>query len=160
MEEFDQEKAKRVWQRVQGSAVPPQEPGYDLRELAAREAESAATYLQLSRRVSGRDSAALRQLYEQEQSHNAILKGICALTTGVRPGVSAPPPQTGPMEVLLRRCYGRQMQALAEYERRSDDPQYGGVFRKMAEQEQAHCRAVLELLGRLDPGKTGPRHKK
>ena len=159
MEQFDREKARRVWQRVQGTAAPPPpEPGEDLRELVARETESAAVYLQLSRQFQGKDSAALRQMSEQEQSHAAILKGICALNTGTRPGISVPHPENGPAEVVLRRCYGREMQSLAEYERRSGDPQYGAVFRKIAEQEQAHCRTVLELLGRLEQKKPPQRH--
>lgn len=153
MEYFDNEKAKRVWQRVQSTAAPPQEPGYDLRDLVAREAEDAAIYLHLSRHMQGKDSAVFRQMYEQEQSHASILKGICALTTGTRPGTSSQPLQTAPAEVLLRRCYGREMQSLAEYEKRSGDPQYGAVFRKMAEQEQNHCRILLELLGRLEQKK-------
>ena len=158
MEQFDREKAKRVWQRVQGTSTPEPVPGHDLQELIVRESQDAAVYLHLSRRIPGRDGAALRQLYEQEQSHAAILRGICALTTGYRPGVSAPQPENGPVEVLLRRCYGREMQALSEYERRCEDPQYGAVFRKMAEQEQAHCRILLEILGRLE--KKNPRTKK
>lgn len=150
MEKFDNEKARRVWQRVQGTEGVPQDPGCNLQELVAREVEDGAMYLQLSRRFQGKDSILLRQMAEQEQSHAAILKGICALTTGNRPGTSSVPPQTGSVEVLLRRCYGREMQSLAEYERRAEDPQYGGVFRKMAEQEQSHCRILLELLGRLE----------
>ena len=153
MDHCDNEKARRVWQRVQSTGTPPPDPGYDLRDLVAREAEDAAIYLHLSRHMQGKDSAVFRQMYEQEQSHASILKGICALTTGTRPGSLVPPMQTAPAEVLLRRCYGREMQSLAEYEKRSGDPQYGAVFRKMAEQEQNHCRILLELLGRLEQKK-------
>ena len=144
MENFDNEKAKRVWQRVQAtSPAPPPQPGYDLQDLVNRELEDAAVYLQLSRRTQGKDSLLLRQISDQERSHAAILKGICALCTGSRPGHIAHRPETGPVEILLRRCYGREMQSLAEYERRSNDPQYGAVFRKMAEQEQAHAAGRL-----------------
>lgn len=150
MEGFDNEKAKRVWQRVQGTASVPQDVGYDIRELVARETEAAATYLQLSRRLQGKDSTTVRHMGEEERSHAAILKGICAMNTGTRPEVSATVPQTGPVEVLLRRCYGGELQSVAEYERRSGDPQYGMIFRKMAEEEKSHCRHLLELLGRLE----------
>ena len=149
MEQFDREKAKRVWQRVQGTLTPDSVPGHDLQELIVRESQDAAVYLHLSRRIPGRDGAALRQLYEQEQSHAAILRGICALTTGYRPGVSAPQPENGPVEVLLRRCYGREMRCLAQYESRSADPEYGQIFARMAQQEREHCRQILELLGSL-----------
>lgn len=157
MEQFDNEKAKRVWQRVQSTSAPPPEPGLELQELIAREAEDAAIYLRLSRQIQGRDGALLRQMYEQELSHASILKGICALNTGRRPTAPTAPVQTAPAEVLLRRCYGREKQSLAEYERRSNDPQHGSVFRKMAEQEQNHCRILLEILGRLEQKKPRPR---
>ena len=94
MEGFDNEKAKRVWQRVQGTASAPQDVGYDIRELVAKETEAAATYLQLSRRLQGKDSTTVRQMAEDERSHAAILKGICAMNTGTRPEVSATVPQT------------------------------------------------------------------
>lgn len=150
MEGIDNEKAKRVWQRVQGTAAPPPDIGCDIRELVKGEMEAAAAYLQLSRRLQGKDSAALRQMAEEERSHAAALKGICAMYNGTRPGAPTPTPQTGPIEVLLRRYYGGELKSVAEYERRSADPQYGMVFRQMAEEEKTHCRHLLELLGRLE----------
>ena len=146
MEKVDPQKAARVWQRVHTEAEPPEQ---GLLSLIAQEWADASTYLQLSRRLQGKPATILRTLYEQEQTHLACLKGIYTLITGSHPKVaSIPLPQEQP-EQTLRRCYGREMQCLAQYEQRSTHPEYGKVFAKLALQEQEHCRMVLEILGSL-----------
>lgn len=148
MDTIDPAKAARVWQRVQGDA-PAERREEGLTEMIAQEWTDATTYLQLSRRFQGKESATLRKLFEQEQAHTACLKGIYTLITGVHPTVKAvPPPQEDP-ERTLRRCYGREMRCLAQYEARASDPEYGQVFAHLAQQEREHCRIVLELLGSL-----------
>ena len=80
----------------------------------------------------------------------ACLKGIYALQGTGKPDIPAPPPvDKAPVSVILRRCYGREMRCLAQYEQRSGDPEYGQVFARLAAQERDHCRLVLELLGNL-----------
>ena len=148
METIDPAKAARVWQRVQGD-TPAKNRELGLIELIAGEWTDAATYLQLSRQFQGKQSAALRRLFEEEQAHTACLKGIYTLITGKHPSVRAVPPAQEDPELVLRRCYGREMQSLAQYESRSTDPEYGQVFARMASQEREHCRQVVELLGSL-----------
>ena len=151
MEVYDAEKAARVWQRVKGSsASPAPEPNTQgLLGLIAEEWTDATTYLHLSRMFQGRQSAMLRKMFEEEQAHAACLKGIYTLTTGTRPVTrTVPPPQEDP-ELTLRRCYGREMRCLAEYEARSADSQYGQVFARLATQEREHLRMILELIGSL-----------
>ena len=157
METIDPAKAARVWQRVQGE--PSREnPARGLPELIAEEWTDAATYLQLSRCFHGKESATLRRMFEEEQAHTACLKGIYTLITGTHPAVhTAPPPPEDP-EKTLRRCYGREMRCLVRYESRSDDPEYGQVFARLADQEREHCRLVLELLGNLKK-KNSPKHQ-
>lgn len=146
MQTVDPQKAARVWQRVHTDAPAPEE---GLLSLIAQEWADASTYLQLSRRLSGKAATILRTLFEQEQTHVACLKGIYTLITGTHPKVAAVPlPQEDP-EHTLRRCYGREMQCLAQYEQRSNHPEYGKVFARLALQEQEHCRMVLEVLGSL-----------
>jgi rubrerythrin len=41
------------------------------------------------------------------------------------------------------------MQSLAAYEARMDDPEYGRVFERLAQQERAHCQWLLTLIGSL-----------
>ena len=80
----------------------------------------------------------------------ACLKGIYTLQGSGRPDIPSPPPlDKTPVSVMLRRCYGREMRCLAQYESRASDPEYGQVFARMAQQEREHCRQILELLGSL-----------
>ena len=148
METVDKQKAARVWQRVQGQEPKQLDPN-GLLALIAGELADSATYLQLSRRFQGQQSITLRKLYEQEQSHAACLKGIYTLLTGERLISHTPTAFQEPLSATLRRCYGREMRSLKEYEARSGDPEYGHVFARLADQERAHCRAVLELIGAL-----------
>ena len=150
MENFDTEKAARVFQRVRGGADSmPDSLG--LPDLISEERADAATYLLLSRKFTGKDSAILRRMYEQEMSHAACLKGIYNLMTGAQPATHPAKPTQEPVEITLRRCYGREMRCLAQYEARSSDPQYGPIFTRLAQQEWEHCHLVLELLGKLKP---------
>lgn len=148
MQNVDPAKAARVWQRVQAEN-PTVRPEQGLVELIAQEWSDAATYLQLSRRFQGKESAILRRMFEEEQAHTACLKGIYTLITGIHPTVRAVPPPENDPEQILRRCYGREMRCLAHYEQRSGDPEYGHVFSRLADQEREHCRLILELLGNL-----------
>jgi rubrerythrin len=148
MDTIDPATAAWVWQRVRAEEPEaPREEG--LKELIAREWEAAATYLQLSRHFQGRQNALLRKLFTQEQAHAACLKGLYSLLTGKRPAVAGVKPvEDDPMKVL-RRCYGRQMQCLARYEQRTNDPEYGHVFARLAQQEKEHCHILLEIIGNL-----------
>lgn len=152
METYDKAKAARVWQRVQGEAVA--NPTQGLGGLIAEEWADAAIYLALSRRVQGNASAILRKISQEEQAHMACLKGIYTLQGAGRPDIPSPPPlDKAPVSMLLRRCYGREMRCLAQYEARASDPEYGQVFARMAQQEREHCRQILELLGSLPQDK-------
>lgn len=148
METIDPAKAALVWQRVQAD-IPQESPEQGLLELITQEWTDAAIYLQLSRRFQGRESAILRRMFEEEQAHAACLKGIYTLITGARPTIHAVPPTAGDPDQILRRCYGREMRCLAQYEKRAANPEYGQVFSRLAAQERDHCRLVLELLGNL-----------
>jgi rubrerythrin len=148
MNGYDPKLAARVWQRVQKAPETAPDTA-QLMSLIAQEWTDAATYLSLSRRTHGRISAQLHHLYEEEQAHIACLKGIYTLVTGTRPATRSVPPSNEPVELVLRRCYGREMQCLAQYEARSADPEYGPIFARLAAQEREHCRLVLEILGSL-----------
>lgn len=150
MSTIDPVKAAQVWQRVHNTkedAPLPREAG--LLELIAREWESAGTYLQLSRRYTGKTHAQLHKLFQREQAHTACLKGIYTLLTGKKPTVAPAPPLNGQTQNYLRKCYGSSMQQLAQYEQRTGDPEYGHIFARLAQQEKEHCHTLLELLGNL-----------
>lgn len=152
METYDKAKAARVWQRVQGASTA--NPTQGLQGLIAEEWSDAALYTAMSRRVQGPAAAILKKMSQEEQSHMACLKGMYTLQGTGRPDIPAPPPpDNAPISTLLRRCYGREMRCLAQYENRSADPEYGQIFARMAQQEREHCRQILELLGTLPPEK-------
>jgi hypothetical protein len=46
------------------------------------------------------------------------------------------------------------MRALKEYEALSQDPEYGPVFFRLAQQERDQCRTVLELIGGIGKKET------
>ena len=152
METYDKAKAARVWQRVQGEAAA--NPTQGLQGLIAEEWADAAVYLSLSRRTQGNASMILKKMGQEEQAHMACLKGIYTLQGTGRPDVPPPPPvDKAPIGTMLRRCYGREMRCLAQYESRANDPEYGQIYARMAQQEREHCRQILELLGSLPQDK-------
>ena len=152
METYDKAKAARVWQRVQGEVAA--NPTQGLQGLIAEEWADAALYLSLSRRLQGAQSAILKKMSQEEQAHMACLKGIYTLQGAGRPDIPTPPPvDKAPISTLLRRCYGREMRCLAQYEARTDHPEYGQIFARMVQQEREHCRQILELLGSLNTEK-------
>lgn len=147
METIDPSQAARVWQRVRGESPDPETA--DLERLIIQEWEDAAVYLQLSRHCGGKESAALYQLFRQEQNHCACLKGIYTMLTGKKPKLRAVRPAAQTLGEALRKCYARELRALSAYEERAKEPKYGHVFSHMRDQEQEHCRVILTLLGRM-----------
>ena len=147
METLDPNVAERVWQRVHNRDTS-QDLAAALLGMITAERNDGTVYLQLSRKYQGRESAMLRRLFEEEQSHTACLKGIYMLLTGQKPAIQALKPASESIETTLRKCYGREMRCLAQYEQWSTHREYGPVFSRMAEQEREHCRILLQLLGR------------
>lgn len=148
MSSYDPKKAAAVWQRVQSQQEAIPEP-VDLLTLIARAQEGAVAYLYLSRKVGNQSSALLRKMAQQEQSCVSCLKGIYAMMTGQRPQMHSAPAPRDSVPNLLRRCYGREKQSLAQYEARAKDREYGHIFTRLAAQTQEHCQILLSLLGRL-----------
>lgn len=146
MKQYDANTAARVWDRVQNTAVPVGDSQVIL-NLIAEEMLDSATYMRLVKRLPPPQAAIARQIAQQEQAHISCLKGIYTLITGRKAIVPPPTVSDDPPEIVLRRCYGREMRCLAQYESRQGDPQYGHIFRKLTLQEQEHCHRILEILG-------------
>ncbi len=152
MEKMDTAMAARVWQRVRGEATAP-EAISGLQGLAAAEMAEAAALAQMSGMTQGRSQRVLRQLAQQDRAHAACLKGIQAMAMGSAPHLRTAPPVPEEPETALRKCCGRKMKALAQYEARAQDPEFGCMFAELARQERAHCCQLLELLGmQAEPG--------
>lgn len=151
MNTYDHQKAARVWQRVRGNGEEKQEDwAAELPELIMNEWNAGAVYMQLARQMQPKPAQILQRLSREKLAHVSCLKGIYTLMTGERAVTRSPQPEKEPPEVTLRKCYGREMRSLKAYEKRSEDPEYGHVFSRMAQQEQEHCRMLLELMGSLE----------
>ena len=148
MKQYDPKTAAKVWDRVQNAAVPAGD-AQSILNLIAEEMLDAASYARLAKRLPPPLAAIARQISQQEQSHISCLKGIYTLITGRKAIVPPPTVSDDPPDILLRRCYGREMRCLSQYEARQTDPQYGHIFRTLARQEQEHCHRILESLGTL-----------
>ena len=148
MNTIDQQKAARVWQRVQESK-PAQKPDRleNLQELIMNEWIAAATYQQLARLLPQKEAAVLQRLSREEHGHGACLRGMYSLVTGEKCPVHNHQIGKEPVERTLRRCYGLEMRSLKEYEAKSSDPEYGHIFARLAEQEREHCMALLRVIG-------------
>ena len=147
MNHIDPHTAAKVWERVK--APPVNTEADTIRSLMAEELLDALTYQRLAKKLPPTQGLIARQLAQQEQAHAVCLKGIYTMLTGSTPNLPTPAPQDDPPQVILRRCYGREMRCLAQYEARQNDPQYGHVFQRLAREEQEQCRKLLELLGML-----------
>ena len=142
------QKAQRVWQRVQGEAPVPDHRC--IPEMIAEEKAGGAVYLRLSHHFGGKEGAMLRRMFEEEQVHISCLRGIYRLITGERCQVHTKPLPPEDPAIALRRCYGQEMRCLAAYEARSGDAEYGPVFAQMAREEREHCKNILHLIGKMD----------
>ena len=146
MEQFDSEKAARVWQRVQNREAP--EPmRKDPAVLIRASSEQAAYYRSLSRALPGRYGERLREYGRQQQRAADCMKGICRLT-GITPAVGQTQPvrQEPPLRLLEKCCRGERQLAV-EYSARTSDPEWGRVYGKMAAEAAERCCGLLEILG-------------
>ncbi len=148
MNTIDQQKAARVWQRVQENKPEQKtERLENLQELIMNEWVAAATYQQLARQLPQKEAAVLQRLAREEHNHGACLRGMYSLFTGEKYAVHSRQVGKEPMERTLRRCYGLEMRSLKEYEAKSTDPEYGHIFARLADQEREHCMALLGVIG-------------
>lgn len=141
MDETEQARAQRVWQRVLGE--PPGTKREWLARLMADQMEDAAVYRMLARQLGGR----FQRLYEQKQAQLNCLRGIWRIFTGTVPPSAPVKLPSGSPEELLRRCIGRQMQVLQAYDAQTREPEFGPVYASLREAQKDHCRLALELLG-------------
>lgn len=148
MEQFDAQKAARVWQRVQNRETPEplrKEPGTLIRAAA----EQAACYRSLSRALPGKYGERLREYVRQQQRAVDCLKGICRLS-GITPpsGPARTVPPEPPARMLEKCCHGER-RLFTEYASRMAEPEWGRVYEKMATEAGERCCGLLEMLGAM-----------
>ncbi len=143
MEQFDAEKARRVWSRVQGR----QQPNQEWSEILAIKSQTADIYRRISRYFRGKTGAMLESFFRQEQAHSLILSDFCRLNTGAVPRIYAPQSPREPVKKLLAQCYRHKLRLLSLYEGFANT-QYWGSLQGIVFDDRAQCRYLLQLLER------------
>ena len=149
MKEFDPQREARVWQRVkdQTHEKPAPQQNDNLPMLIMEQLQLTAAYMQLARQMPGKEGAIFVRLAREAKAQAVCLKGILILMTGQNSDTGVSQPQISPTDVMLRRCYGKELRLLKTYESRRLDPEYGPVFERMAARGRDHCCTLLELIG-------------
>ena len=145
VEKIDSDLEQRVWQRVRGDERP-----MSLTALAGEELGGAAAFGRMLRWAHGRDQELLQQMIREDRAHAAGLKGIHKTVTGDGMNLWTLPPAVDPPQIALRKLYGIKRKLWAEYEGRSEDPEFGRVYARLARQEAEHLGMIMEILGRLE----------
>ena len=145
MEEMDQRTEQQVWKQVFDRPMQPR--GDSLRELLMTASELAAGYRYLLGQVGERQKSRVRLLYEGETANAASLRGISFLRHEGEELLKLWAPAGASLGKLLETSYHRTRQAWVEYTARSGDPEFGIVFRKLAQREENYCLLLTELLG-------------
>ena len=141
------DKSREVWQRVLQSQ--PAVPKDGLRGLRRESAMLAAAYRQLSSALTGKAGEKAGQLYREEAAVSACLRGLEVLRGEDGGKLKYPQPEKEPALRLLRGCYHRTRNCMAEYTARAVDPETGAVFRGLADRAQRQCVLLAELMGML-----------
>lgn len=141
------DKSREVWQRVH--SFPPTAPKDGLRGLRRESAALAGVYRQLMTTLSGKAAEKAGQLYREESAVSVCLRGLEVLRGEDGGSLRFPQPGKEPAVRLLRGCYHRTRNAMAEYTARTVDPETGAVFRELADRAQRQCALIAELLGTL-----------
>lgn len=143
---MDNVRQQQVWNRV----TEPISGGQSREELRillmnAREQLDLAEGLM---RNGGRGREIIKQIQLLEQANFSALKGMLVFA-GQQAGLPPRPIPSIPAKQSLIRGYYLAKKAAAEYTARSVDPEFGVVYRQMADREIQICNLITRLLGEL-----------
>ena len=147
MEKYDPQMAGRVWQRVQ-QRNQEQPDAAPLLALIQQVWENAAACMTLAKVSQGREAAAFRKIFEQEQATAQALRGIYILQTGTVPPQQAAKGANEITAARLRRCCASAMTAARAFDQRSADSEFGPVFMLLAQRQRENWLLLLEIIGR------------
>ena len=140
MEQFDREKAQRVWKRVQGEILPP----LSLHNPAGLLLEELTDIRMLNLLLRQSKDRSLLSLY---QSRAAVLRGLCRLADQ-QPPADLPEPRIDNPATVLRRLMGRLLRRLQEYRQLSDHGEYGPLYEGLAQEAQASALRLAAMIGK------------
>ncbi len=145
MESLDRKSSAQVWERVFQPPVP--QPPEDLRPLMRTAMELAAVYQYLAGLLAGKQRERVQRLGEGERANLAALKGVAFLQGQGDEILKIWKPSKRPIRTLLEGAYRQTRRSMSEYLSRSAEPEYGHVFRELADREVRHCLWLAEVLG-------------
>ena len=124
--------------------------GRKLGEMMLSSETAAENYRALGKCFRGWQVECLNTMAREAMAQRACLSGIRALVTGEEGGRNHPvPPDTGTLNVRLKKAYVRAMRLLSACEAHTRDPESGPVFQRLSHRQQEHCRRILEIIGSL-----------
>ena len=145
MDDVRETAQQQVWKRVfQRQEEPPRD---DLRSLQMAAAELVSLYRYLQGVTTGKQRELVRLLYEGETATLAALKGVGVLSGKGEEVLKLwnPGKETG--RHLLEKCYHKTRRCMVAYMGNSAEPEFGAVFRALADREARHCLLLAQLLG-------------
>ena len=144
---MEQEREARIWQRVAGTREEGTLSG--LRGMIRESGELAGAYRRAAENLTGPQRQLAVRLLALEQSVTASLRGIALLSGSPEEAVKQWIPAKGDLKAQLTGCYHRALRCQAEYMAHSLEPEYGSVYRQLAQRQESQCALLAELLGRL-----------
>ena len=142
---MDEKREAGVWQRV--TAQPRQMPGEDVDTMLRESMALAAVYHWAAGKLEGRKKHLAQQLLRAEEATGACLRGIGRLSGQTVERVTVWEPGSRGGKGLLEGCYQRTRHCQSEYTARSLDPQFGEVYRHLADRAGKQCVLLVQLLG-------------
>ena len=146
MNGYDPQMAHRVWQRVQGSAVP-EAPAQALLPHIAAALTDAALCRQLAARFHGTRAAVLQRVAQEKAAHAQCLKGIFRMLTGTAADVQIAVPGFTSLEAALQHCLGNALRCIRYYRQWAGPEDFSPVISHLAKKETVLAHTLLELLG-------------
>lgn len=142
MEQFDREKIRRVWQRVQGTGTPAADPECSYISVA----ENLYAYKKLMKTASEQERVLLRQLIADSKMQLSVLQGIEIMEKGEKSTLSVPSQAQENRENLLRRCIGRTLQLAAHLDAVGEHSPFFSAYRHLSQKLGDHLCTLLALL--------------
>lgn len=133
MEQYDAEMAKRVWQRVNGTA--PQ-------------ADPAMLYGQVARLAKTLEQLQYKTLAEEFHRDAACLRGLCRILSLRQPQGASQPYAAATRQARERRCYAAMLELLNAYGQMESHPQLGPVMQELGQRTRNACRSLAEMAGK------------
>lgn len=145
MESKEQNSHQEVWNRV--FARQEQAHQETLHSLLNAALEQAGAYRQLAAVLSGKAKDQAKALYDGQIQTIRCLKGIGLLSGGTEEVLKLWSPARESSRKLLEKCYHRSRRAMVAYMSLAAEPEFGAVYRSLADREGQHCAMIAEILG-------------